>query len=164
MLKECAHFNLATVFLTVGQLADAAIQVFEIQKLDSTNLQIPALIEAIAKQLDADPEGLSVEQKAQAQLLLARSLVVAEQRERGYETIRRVAENTEISRRLRASAYAERARLFAGLEEKLTEALTELDRAEQLDPTLPVIAPMRKDILSYQRRVNAQKQNQSGQP
>jgi len=164
VLKECAHFNLATVFLALGQLADAATQVFEVQKLDSTNLQIPVLIEEIAKQLDGDPEGLSVEEKAQAQLLLARSLVVSEQRVRGYETIRSVAENTEVSPRLRASAYAERARLFAGLEEKLTEALTELDRAEQIDPTLPVIAPMRRDILSYQRRISTQKQSQSGQP
>jgi len=163
-IKVCTHFNLATVFLKLDRLADASVQVFEVQKLDSAYPQIPVLIEAIAKQIEAGPGNLSVEKKAETQLLLARSLVVAGQKERGYETIRRVAENTEVSARLRAAAYTERARLLAGLDQKLTEALAELDRAEQIDPTLPEIAPMRRDILGYQRRIDAQKQSQTGRP
>ncbi len=154
-----AHLALATTYIDLGRLADAAVQLFQMQKLDATDQQTFMLIDTIETQLDAAADRLGPNETARTRFLLARCMVASGQKERGYEAIRRVAHTDGASQRLRASAHAELARLMAALDRNFDDALAELALAEQIDPSLPQIQPMRKDITRLKQHMTGQQKD-----
>jgi len=144
-----AHLVLASVYIRMERLADAVNEIFRAQCIDNAAPQIGPLIEQIAQRLDTGREGMDEAEEAQIRFLLARSLFASEQLDRGLDELRHVCGTETASARLRASAHTELARMLVLGLGKHAEALAELDRAEQIDPSLPEIGRLRSDILRY---------------
>jgi len=145
------HIILAGTYLDLDLPADAAQQLFEMQKLDNTDPRIPPLIEAVAKWLDTKSANVVPAERARAWFLLSRSFLAAEKLDPALEALRHVCETQEAPARLRATAHAQTAGLMAGTQRKFDEAIAELDRAQQIDPGLAEIRQMRENVLRYQR-------------